>query len=265
MRFGFRMLMGAAMLALAPSVASAATSCQSADFGTWLQQVKQQAAGQGIGPRGQAALDGVTFDQGIISRDRGQKVFRQSFEQFSGRMVPPRLNPGANKLRALGSMFDRIESQYGVPGPVLVAIWGLETDFGAVQGNFPTIRSLATLAYDCRRSDKFRAQLLDAMKIVDAGYMTPASMHGAWAGEIGQTQFMPSSYLKYAVGGRDLIHSQSDALASTANYLRGYGWQKGAGWEPGQPNFAVIKQWNESDIYARTIANFATRLDQMVH
>ena len=121
-----------------------------------------------------------------------------------------------------------------------------------------------TLAYDCRRTDRFRAELFDALKIVDAGYMTPAAMRGAWAGEIGQTQFMPSSYLKFG-GGRDLIHSSQNALSATASYLRGYGWSKGAGWEPGQPNFAVIKEWNKSDVYARTIAYFATRLSPMVH
>ncbi len=146
---------------------------------------------------------------------------------------------------------------------MLVAIWGLETSFGAVSGNFATVRSLVTLAYDCRRSDQFRSELFDALKIVDAGYMNPASMRGAWAGEIGQTQFMPSSYLKFGVG-RNIFSSQG-ALAATANYLRGYGWTKGAGWEPGQANFAVIKQWNKSDVYARTIAYFATRLSQMAH
>ena len=95
--------------------------------------------------------------------------------------------------------------------------------------------------------------------------MIPANMKGAWAGEIGQTQFMPSSYVKFAVdfdgdGRRDLVRSVPDVLASTANYLKGYGWQRGAGWEPGQPNFAVIKQWNKADVYSRTIAYFATRV-----
>jgi lytic murein transglycosylase len=148
---------------------------------------------------------------------------------------------------------------------VIVAIWGLETDFGAVNGNFPTIRSLAALAYDCRRPDKFRGELIAALKIVERGDMAPQDMHGAWAGEIGQTQFLPSSYLKFAVdydgnGHRDLIHSVPDVLASTANYLKGYGWQRGQPWGEGTPNFQVLLQWNASQVYTKTVAAFAQQL-----
>ena len=161
------------------------------------------------------------------------------------------------------SLFQRIENQFGVPGPVLVAIWGLETDFGAVNGNFPTIRAVASLAYDCRRSDMFTGELIDALKIVDRGYMAPSEMRGAWAGEIGQTQFMPSSYIKFAVdfgGGRDLVHSVPDVLASTANYLQSYGWRRGQPWDEGTPNFSVIQAWNKSSVYSKTIAFFADKL-----
>jgi lytic murein transglycosylase len=159
----------------------------------------------------------------------------------------------------------RIEQRFGVPGSVIVAIWGLETDFGAVTGKFPTIRSIATLAYDCRRSDMFKAELFDALKIVAKGDLTPSRMHGAWAGEIGQTQFMPSTYLKFAIdfngdGKADLIHDVPDVLASTANFLKSYGWKRGEGWQPGEPNFPVILQWNKANVYARTIALFAQRL-----
>jgi membrane-bound lytic murein transglycosylase B len=136
-------------------------------------------------------------------------------------------------------------------------------------GKFATIRSLASLAFDCRRTDMFQAELMDALRIVERGDLTPAEMHGAWAGEIGQTQFMPSSYIKYAIdydgnGRRDLIRSPVDVLASTANYLRSYGWQRGQPWGPGSPNFDVLVQWNKSQIYSRTVAYFAQRLDQMV-
>jgi lytic murein transglycosylase len=162
-------------------------------------------------------------------------------------------------------VLSRIEETYGVPGEVLVAIWGLETDFGANIGKFPTLRSLATLAYDCRRAETFRGELLDALRIIDRGDLSPSEMRGAWAGEIGQTQFMPSSYIKYAVdfdanGRRDLLRSPPDVLASTANFLVGYGWQKGKDWQPGNPNFPVLEQWNKSAVYARTIAYFATQL-----
>ena len=137
-------------------------------------------------------------------------------------MVPPRLPRGANMLKQYGSVLSRIEQTYGVPGEVLVAIWGLETDFGVNIGKFPTLRSLATLAYDCRRTDLFRAELMDALRIVERGDLAPREMRGAWAGEIGQTQFMPSSYFKFAVdfdgnGRRDLLRSAPDVLASTAN------------------------------------------------
>ena len=232
------------------------------DFSNWLQGVKQEAAGKGISQATiQSALGGVSYDPGIIARDHAQGVFRQSFEQFSGRMVPPRMARGRRMMLQYASPLSRIEQQYGVPGAVLVAIWGLETDFGADSGHFPTIRSLASLAYDCRRPDKFRSELIAALQIVDRGDLSPADMHGAWAGEIGQTQFLPSSYLKYAVG-RDLIHNPTNALASTANYLKGYGWQRGQPWGEGTANFQVLLQWNSSQIYTKTVAYFAQQLDR---
>ena len=180
-------------------------------------------------------------------------------------MVPPRLTRGANMMKQYGSVLGRIEQSYGVPGEVLVAIWGLETDFGVNTGKFATLRSLATLAYDCRRSEMFRAELMDALRIVERGDLAASEMRGAWAGEIGQTQFMPSSYLKFAVdfdgnGRRDLLRSAPDVLASTANYLASYGWQRGKDWEAGSPNFVVIQQWNKSEVYAKTIAYFASQL-----
>ena len=251
------------VLALLAAPSSAFAQACGGDFGGWLQNFRKQAQTENIGPKGLAALDGLTPDPAVLSRDRNQQVFTQTFEQFGPKRVAPLLNPGANKLRSMASFFDGLETRTGVPGPVVIAIWGLETSFGAVQGDFNTLRALATLAHDCRRSERFRAEFMDALRIVDSGAMTPASMKGAWAGEIGQTQFMPSSYIKYGAG-QDLIKSSQAALTATANYLKGYGWKKGAGWEPEQPNFAVIKEWNKSDVYARTIAYFATKLDQMV-
>ncbi len=155
--------------------------------------------------------------------------------------------------------------QEAVPAPVIVAIWGLETDFGVNQGKFGTIRALASLAYDCRRTEKFQAELMDALRIVERGDLSPGEMHGAWAGEIGQTQFMPSSYLKFALdydgdGRRDLIRSVPDALASTANYLQSYGWRRGEAWSTGSANFEVLLEWNKSQVYSKTIAYFASKL-----
>jgi membrane-bound lytic murein transglycosylase B len=255
-----------AALAMSTAPAVAATPCGTGNFQAWLDDFKTEAAAKGISQAAiNSGLNGVTLDQGVLSRDRSQKVFSQSFEEFSGRMVPPRLTPGSNKMKQYGSALGRIEESYGVPGEVLVAIWGLETDFGANIGKFPTIRSLATLAYDCRRADTFRAELMDALRIIERGDIAPADMRGAWAGELGQTQFMPSSYLKYAVdfdgnGRRDLLHSPIDVLASTANFLANHGWKRGKDWEPGSANFAAIQQWNKSEVYTKTIAYFASQL-----
>src|SRR6186713_272479 len=246
--------------------AAAAVACGSGNFDAWLADFKTDAAAKGVSQQAiSAGLAGVTLDQSVLNRDRSQKVFTQTFEEFSGRMVPPRMTRGSNMMKQYGSVLSRIEQTYGVPGEVLVAIWGLETDFGVNTGKFATIRSLATLAYDCRRSEQFRAELLDALRIVQRGDLVPADMKGAWAGELGQTQFMPSSWMKYAVdfdgnGKRDLLHNAPDVLASTANYLAGYGWQKGKDWQPGAPNFTVLQQWNKSEVYSKTVASFATQL-----
>ncbi|CAN5117570.1 lytic murein transglycosylase [soil metagenome] len=265
-RFAKALLCG--VLLLAPVSSAVAAAACGGNFDSWLADVKTEAAAKGISQNAIAAgLNGITADASVLSHDRSQQVFSQSFEQFSGRMVPPRINRGSDMLKRYGSVLGRIETQYGVPGPVLVAIWGLETDFGVNIGKYPTIRSLATLANDCRRADQFRAELMDALRIVDRGDLSPAEMRGAWAGEIGQTQFMPSSYIKYAVdfdanGKRDLLRSAPDVLASTANYLASYGWKRGEGWDPGSANFTVIQQWNKSAVYARTIGYFATQLSR---
>ncbi len=246
-----------------------AADCPQGNFNSWLESFKQDAAAQGISQKTIAsALTGVAFDPTVIARDHAQSVFQQGFEQFSARMVSPdRLRKGSNMLKRYGSILERIEDQYAVQGEVLVAIWGLETDYGVNQGKFSTLRSLATLAFDCRRSEKFRAELVDALRIIERGDLAPNEMIGAWAGELGQTQLLPSSYLKFAVdfdgrGRRDLIHSPLNALASTANYLKSYGWTKDGPWSPGSPNFDALQKWNESEVYAKTVAYFATRLEK---
>jgi lytic murein transglycosylase len=254
-----------AMLLAGPA---AALTCQDpSGFDKWLDDVRREAAAQGISAQAvNAGLRGVTYDPGVIRRDRGQRFFRQSFEQFSAKMVPPyRVQRGASLMRRHGALLSRIEQQFGVPGPILVAIWGLESDFGAARGNLPAIRSLATLAYDCRRTDLFTPHLFDALRIVQRGDLSPDEMRGAWAGELGQTQFMATNYYRLAVdfdgdGRRDLIRSVPDVLASTANYLRSHGWQRGQSWEPGSANADVLRAWNKSAVYAQTIGYFASRL-----
>ena len=258
----------AAALALGTAAPAAAQNCgdDASGFSAWVESFRRDAAAQGISQGTIAsALGGVKYSNATIKLDRNQGVFKQSFEQFSGRMIPPRMGRAKSMLSKYADTFARIEAQFGVPKEVVVAIWGLETDFGAVSSKNSTLSALATLAYDCRRSDFFRGQLIDALRVIDRGDLTPAQMLGGLHGEIGQTQFLPSSYVAFAVdfdgdGRRDLISSPVDVLGSTANYLRGYGWQPGADWSPGTPNFLVIKQWNKSDIYSRTVAEFARRL-----
>jgi lytic murein transglycosylase len=263
---GFAAAFAGAMVIVA-TPAFAAQCNHKGGFAGFIADYRKEAAAQGISRRGLAALDGITLDDGVIAADRRQKVFDQTFEQFSGRMISKsRLSIGEKMLLTHASMLQRIEKQYGVPGAVVVAIWGLETDYGVVHGKRSVVRSVATLAYDCRRSEKFHAELTSALRIVDRGDMASAQMVGEWAGEIGQTQFLPSSYDKYAVdfdgnGRRDLVGSVPDVLASTANYLKGHGWQRGKGWSPGEPNFEAIKAWNKAEVYARTIALFASKLD----
>lgn len=237
-------------------------------FNAWLRAFKSRARNRGISQRTlNRALDGVSYDRRVIRRDRSQRSFRLSFEQFYKRRVGSYLMRRARtRLRRHASLLNRIERRFGVPREVLIAIWGLETDFGSQgSGKYSIIRSIATLAYDCRRAKFFEGHLMAALRIVQKGDMTPGQMRGGWAGEIGQVQFLPGSYDRYAIdydgnGRRDLVRSVPDMLASTANYLRAHGWRRGAGWQPGQPNFRVIKAWNKAGVYARTIAVMSARL-----
>ena len=237
-------------------------------FTAWLAGFKDEAAGSGISRAViDRALRDVSYDRRVIGRDRGQGgVFKKSFEDFSARLVTPRrVARGKALMRRHAALLGKIERQYGVPGAMVVAIWGLETGYGADTGRFKIFSALATLAYDCRRAETFRAELLDALRIVERGDMTPDKMRGDWAGEIGQTQLLPSSYLKYAVdfngdGTRDLIRDTADALASTANFLQAKGWRRGEGFQEGEANFAVLLEWNKARVYAKTIARLAQAL-----
>ncbi|MDR3419861.1 MAG: lytic murein transglycosylase [Xanthobacteraceae bacterium] len=219
------------------SAALAAPCRTSGSYDSWLAGLEREAVAQGISQRAvAAAAPALTYDQHIVNIDHGQRIFTQTFLEFSGRMAAAyRIQRGQALIKANAPTFARIEQQYGVPAPVIVSFWGLESDFGANMGNYHSLSAIASLAYDCRRSDKFRAQLLDALRLIDRGDLTPDEMIGSWAGELGQTQMMPSEYFKYAVdfdgnGRRDLIHSVPDVLASTANYLLGLGWKRGEPW-----------------------------------
>jgi len=252
----------AATLAAGPA---AAVPC-GGQFDAWLEAFKDEAAGKGISQATIAsALSGVTYNPQVIALDRRQGVFHQTYEQFGPPRIAARIVKAQRMMQQYAGVLSRVEREFGVPGPVVVAIWALETDFGVNMGKQPALRALATLAFDCRRTEKFQEELMDALKIIDRGDLTPADMRGAWAGELGQTQFLPSSYDKFAVdfdgnGRRDLIHSVPDVLASTANYLKGYGWRRGQSWSEGSENFEVLSEWNKSPVYQKTIAAFASRL-----
>jgi lytic murein transglycosylase len=239
------------------------------DFNTFVAGISADARAAGISPNViSSALSGVQQDGGVLAFDRRQRyTFNKSFEQYvSTRVGAGRINGGRAMMQRHAALLSRIEQQFGVPPQILVAIWGLETDFGkGDMGRLPVFRVLATLAHDCRRSELFQGELLAALKIVQRGDLRLNDMIGAYAGEIGQTQFLPSSYIKYGVdfdgdGHVDLRHSVPDVLASTANLLHTSGFRAGAPYGEGSANFEAMREWNRATIYRKTIGYFADRL-----
>src|ERR1700716_99135 len=223
--------------AAAPALRGA--SCHNGmSFDRFLTELKQQAVATGVSQRAIAdASPYLVYDQGIVNRDRGQRVFGQVFTEFAARMAASyRMQQGQARIKAHAAAFARAEKEYGVPPAVIAAFWGLESDFGANMGNLPTLRSLVSLAYDCRRSQMFASETIAALKIIDRGALTPEEMVGSWAGELGQTQFLPTHYFNYAVdydgdGRRNLLRSPADVIGSTANYIAtGLKWRRGEPW-----------------------------------
>jgi lytic murein transglycosylase len=230
-------------VATAPRPATApsprAASCHNGmSFDRFLAELKQQAVAAGVSSRAMAeAAPYLVYDQGIVNRDRGQRVFGQVFTEFAGRMAANfRMQQGQAHIKTYSAAFARAEKEYGVPPAVIAAFWGLESDFGANMGNLPTLRSLVSLAYDCRRSEMFANETIAALKIIDRGDLSPDEMVGSWAGELGQTQFLPAHYFNYAVdydgdGRRNLLRSPEDVIGSTANYIaNGLKWRRGEPW-----------------------------------
>jgi lytic murein transglycosylase len=266
-------LLAAAVAAVTVAVGGASARAEDCGkngegFNQWLNSFKQVAMFDGVSAGAfDAALGGVSYDPEVKRHDGGVAMFGHNFAGFAASHVTPGMVArGKAELKRYAEPLAKIEQRFGVPGPVLVAIWGQETSFGGDNGSFPTYTALATLAYDCRRAERYRAELIDALMLVERGIVPhPSQLRGAWAGEIGQTQLMPSAYLMFATtpdgtGTPDLVHDGADALASTANFLKAHGWQQGAGWDEGEPNFAAILQWNSAEIYAKTVALFADRL-----
>lgn len=236
-RFGLAGATFVAVMMLATAAQAAANCRNTGSFSKWLAEFKQEAIAKGIQPGTiRRGLAGVAYNPKIVAKDRRQGVFAQSFLKFSSRMVSGnRLKRGSQLIRKYGRIFADVKKRYGVPAPVIVAFWALETDFGAFIGDLPTLHSLATMAYDCRRPDLFRRELFAALRIIDRGDLQVHEMVGPWAGELGQTQFLPSHYYDYAVdydgdGRRNLLTSIPDVLASTGNYLHHIGWKRNQPW-----------------------------------
>jgi lytic murein transglycosylase len=239
------------------------------DFNSFLSAMAREAQAAGVSPQVIAqAFAGVTQDQAVLAFDRRQHgTFTQSFEQYAGtRVSAVRVSRGKQILAQQAPLLARIEQQFGVPPAVIVAIWGLESDFGKGDiGKLPVIRVVATMAHNCRRTELFQRELIAALQILQRGDLPLRDLIGAYAGELGQTQFLPSSYIKYGVdydgnGHVDLRHSVPDVLASTANLLRVNGWQAGAPFGEGTKNFEAMREWNHSVLYRKTIVYFAERL-----
>jgi lytic murein transglycosylase len=259
-------------LTLTVGVAAPAFAAQcGGSFSGFLRQMARDAQAQGISARViNAAFSGLTPDRRVMAFDRRQHhAFRRegSFEKFARtRITAVRLRRASRLMHRHARLLARIEARFGVPKEILMAIWTMETDNGVgPMGSKPVVRTLATLAHDCRRSQLFQKELISALRILQRGDLPPNQMVGAFAGEIGQTQFLPSSYIKYGVdfdgdGRVDLRHSVADVLASTANLLKSNGWHRGQPYERGTANFDVMREWNRSEIYRRALVLFAQKL-----
>lgn len=250
----------------APAMAAACGN-DSSGFANWVQDFKQIAPSKGISP---AVLDrsfaNVIYNRDTIRADRGQRSFKLSFEEFmkkrGGQTI---ISRGRTMKNSNASLFASIERRYGVPAGPLLAIWGMETGFGSYLGNQHTLSAVATLAYDCRRSAFFTEQLYAALQLVARGDLS-VTAKGAAHGEIGQTQFLPLNVIRFGADGDgdghiDMVRSRADALASTANFLRGHGWRAGAGYQPGEPNFVAIQGWNAASVYQKAIAHIGAQID----
>lgn len=226
------LLIGLAIVLTVPAFAQS----PSQGFGDFLAGVRQEAQQAGIGSRGLAALNGATFEADLIRLDRNQPESKLTFEKYlKNTVTPARIQRGQALMAEHAVLLNRIGRQYGVPPRFIVALWGKETDFGRNTGGQNIVDALATLAYEGRRADFFRQELIQALRIIDQGHIDASAMIGSWAGAMGQCQFMPSSFFKYAVDGDgdgriDIWGDLADVFASTANYLRTEGWNEGLTW-----------------------------------
>ena len=263
MRFqrGIRNALTGAALAVAAAAPAHAAQCGNtgAGFEAWKQDFAGEARGRGVGAAAIAGLMGTRYNSATISADRGQRSFRLSLDQFMAKRGGSAIIARGRGLKhSQGALFASIQQRYGVPPGPLLAIWGMETGFGAVHGNQHALSAVATLAYDCRRSAYFTEQLYAALTLIDRGVLS-ANARGSMHGEIGQTQFLPKNILNYGGGGN--LDNAAAALNATANFLRAHGWSAGAGYQPGEANFGAIQAWNAASVYQRAIALIGRQID----
>jgi membrane-bound lytic murein transglycosylase B len=254
------------LVLIAGAGGAAPCSDTSAGFEAWKPVMAEEARAAGVGKSGIAALMATSYSKATISADRGQKSFEYTLEKFMAvRGADTIVAQGRSRKAKSPEFYAVLEAQYGVPAGVILAIHGMETGFGGFMGDTNVVSAISTLAYDCRRSEFFTGHMLAALKLVDMGAITPSTI-GAKHGEWGHTQFLPGNALAYGVDGngdgRVDLNDLTDALVSTANYLAQKGWKPGKGYQPGEPNFAVIKEWNAATVYQQAIAIMGARIDQ---
>jgi lytic murein transglycosylase len=261
----------AVLILLATSVPAYAAKC-GGDFTVFLAEMGREAQAAGVS---RAVVDqafaGLTPSAEVLNFDRRQRgTFRKTFEEYARtRVIPARIKRATSLMQKHAQLLSRIERQFGVPATLIMAIWTLESDNGTGDmGKLPVVRTIATLAHDCRRTELFQGELIAALQIVQRGDLPLQDLVGAFAGEIGQTQFLPSSYIKYGVdydgnGHVDLRHSVPDVLASTANLLKTNGWRAGQPFGEGTENFQVMREWNRSEVYRKTMWYFSEQLQPL--
>lgn len=247
----------AAILAFAPVAEAAQCGNSGGGFEAWKSAYAREI-GSRFSQRAVNALMSTSYAQATINADRGQHSFQLSLPQFCQKRGCAAIAARGKKLKhQYAALFSQIEATYGVPPGPLLAIWGMETGFGAVSGHQNMLSAVATLAYDCRRTEYFTDQLNAALTLVDRGTFSAGTI-GSMHGEVGMTQFMPKTVLQYGVGSLDTAQG---ALMSTANYLKAHGWTRGAGYGPGEPNFAALKEWNAAGVYQQAIAKVGAEID----
>jgi membrane-bound lytic murein transglycosylase B len=249
----------AALLTFSMAVADAATCGNGpGGFEAWKQQMAGEARANGVGANGLNALMAANYATATINADRSLHSFKLSLDQFMVKRGSAAIVSRGRSLKASNAaLFASIQQRYGVPPGPLIAIWGMESGFGTQRGNQNMLSSIATLAYDCRRPEYFTDQLYAALKLIDRGVLS-AQTRGSMHGELGQTQFLPKTMLEYGTGN---LENTANALNSTANFLKAHGWRPGAGYQPGEPNFAAIEAWNAAQVYQKAIAIMGKQID----